>query len=113
MYYSPADKALGLAEMLFASPAGRVGEEDMTTRFNAKELKGITSRANITSMIRFGGGESDGYGHSYYRTNPRVSSDIVLLLRYGFTPGTPERPLVPLAPGYWDIPPGYPNKSEN
>ena len=113
IYYSPADKALDLAEMLFASPAGRVGEEDMTTRFSAIDRKGITSRANIVSMIRFGGGESDKYGHSYYRTNPGVSSDIILLLRHGFAPGTSERPLVPLAPGYWDIPPGYPNDISN
>jgi len=109
VYYSPADKALSLAETLFASPAGRLGEEDVLKRYSAEDLKGIASRANIASMIRFGGGDSDEYGHSYYRTNAEVSSDLILLLRHGFAPGTPERPLVPLAPGYWEIPPGYPN----
>ena len=95
--------------MLFASPRGRVGNLH-PSQFTAKEREGITSRANVVSLIRFDGEVSDKYRHSYYRTNPRVSSDIVLLLRYGFAPGTPERPLVP---GYWDIPPGYPYDIEN
>jgi len=113
IYYSPADKALSLAEMLFASPAGRLGVEDAVVHYSAEEREGLSSRANISSMIRFGGGESDKYGHSYFRTNPEVSSDLILLLRYEFAPGTPERPLVPLGPAYWEIPPGYPNDSDS
>ena len=113
IYYSPADKALSLAETLFASPAGRLGVEDAVVHYSAEEREGLSSRANITSMIRFAGGESDNYGHSYFRTNPEVSSDLILLLRYEFAPGTPERPLVPLGPAYWEIPPGYPNDSDS
>lgn len=112
IYYSPVDEAIGIADRFFASPRGRLGNLDPAT-YTAKDREGITSRTNIVSLIRFDGGVSDRYGHSYYRTNPGVSSDIVLLLRYGFAPGTPERPLVPLVPGYWEIPPGYQNDSEN
>jgi hypothetical protein len=49
------------------------------------------------------------YGHSNFRTNPNVSSDLIALLRYELDPGTPERPLKSLGPTFWEIPPGYPN----
>ncbi len=111
MYSSPADEAIGIAEMLFASPRGRLGKLDQA-KLSVKDKESIRERAAKRSLIRFEGGVSDKYGHSYFRMNPGVSSDIVLLLRYGFAPGTPERPLVPLAPGFWKIPPGYPNNSE-
>ncbi len=111
MYSSPADEAIGIAEMLFASPRGRLGKLDQA-KLSVKDKESIRERAAKRSLIRFEGGVSDKYGHSYFRMNPGVSSDIVLLLRYEFAPGTPERPLVPLAPGFWKIPPGYPNNSE-
>jgi hypothetical protein len=111
MYSSPADEAIGIAEMLFASPRGRLGKLD-PAKLSVKDKESIRERAAKRSLIQFEGGVSDKYGHSYFRMDPGVSSDIVLLLRYGFAPGTPERPLVPLAPGFWKIPPGYPNNSE-
>ena len=39
-------------------------------------------------------------GHGYYHSSPAVSSDLLLVMR-GFAPGSPERPLKPVFPGYW------------
>jgi hypothetical protein len=50
----------------------------------------------------------EGYGHSYFRDAPTVASDVVLMLRDDLDPGSPGRPLVPLGPHFWDVPPGYP-----
>ena len=40
-------------------------------------------------------------GHSYYHSNPAVSSDLILLLRYGARAGSPDRPLKQITPTYW------------
>jgi hypothetical protein len=37
-----------------------------------------------------------------------VASDVVLMLRDDLDPGTPGRPLEPLGPHFWRVPPGYP-----
>ena len=108
VYTSPDDKALGFAELLFSSPRGRVG------KFNVSELteaeKNIMERYawnETINVINFSG-ESDRYGHSYFRTNPAVSSDLILLFK-GIAPGSPSRPLKPLGFGFWEIPKSYPN----
>ena len=111
IYSSPADEAIGIAEMLFASPRGRVGKLD-PAKLSAWDKESLRRRAAKRSFIRFEGGSSDKYGHSYFRTNPGVASDLILMLRYEYAPGTPERPLVPRGPSFWEIPPGYPNNSE-
>ena len=108
MYFSPADEALDIAQSLFASPRGRLGRLDRS-RVDPDFLEGLRERRQDLSMIRFEGGPSDKYGHSYFRTNPAVSADIVLMLRYELSPGTPERPLQDLGGGFWKIPPGYPS----
>jgi len=35
--------------------------------------------------------KASGVGHSYYRLNPGVESDLIQLLRYGVAPGAPGR----------------------
>ena len=112
IYYSPVDEAIGFAESLFNSPRGRVGTLD-EAHLTAREWDSIDQIQQSITLIRFEGGTSDQYGHSYFRTNPSVSSDVILLLRYGLPPGSPERHLEKLAPGgFWRIPPGYPNVAE-
>lgn len=39
--------------------------------------------------IVYEGERTDAFGHSYFSTNPRVSSDVIQLLRYGKKPGEP------------------------
>jgi len=114
LYVSPADAAVGFAESLFSSPRGRVGSLDLT-KVTAQDMDVIEQRHERVVIVLFEGGDSgeggaqDSYGHSYFRTDPRVSSDIFLLLRYGYRPGSPERPLEKLRPGIFKIPPDYPN----
>jgi len=109
LYTSPQDKAIGFAERLFASPRGRLGTLDASD-FEAAELRVLKSNPGLLTVVNFKGSpDAPGFGHSYFRTNPSVSSDLVLLLRYGLKPGEPGRPLEDLGIGFWRVPPGYPN----
>jgi len=111
LYFSPDDTAVGIAESLFSSPRGRLGTLDKT-RLSARELDTAERRSERVALIMFEEGEADeggGYGHSYFRTSARASADLILLLRYGLPPGSPGRPLEKLGPGFYYIPPGYPN----
>ena len=48
------------------------------------------------------------FGHDYFHSSPAVSSDLILLIRYGLLPG-PERPLSADPKGFWYIDDHYPN----
>jgi esterase/lipase superfamily enzyme len=113
IYTSPEDKAIGAATRLFASPRGRLGT------FGQDQLTGMTKEAveygnanfafvNFNSASDSIGSVGDRYGHSYFRDSPTVASDVVLMLRDDLDPGTPGRPLVPIGPHFWAVPPGYP-----
>ncbi len=105
VYTSQEDKAIGLAELLFKSVAriGRLGVEDM-------QADALNSMDKIKGMSFIDLQEStSGTGHSYFHSNPAASSDLILLLRYGFAPGAENgRPLESVAPGFWLIKPEYP-----
>ena len=110
IYTSPEDKAIGIASEFFASSRGRVGTfgvDGMTETIKAHMQKNKPNFAIITfagsSDLPFGG-----YGHSYFRNSPDVSSDLVLMLRDDLDPGTAGRPLEPLGFMFWRIPKGYP-----
>jgi esterase/lipase superfamily enzyme len=112
VYSSPEDKAIGMASRLFASPRGRVGtfgQDQLTGAIGAQVeySTGNVSFVNFTAAADalFTG---EGYGHSYFRDAPTVASDVVLMLRDDLDPGTPGRPLEPLGPHFWRVPPGYP-----
>jgi hypothetical protein len=45
-------------------------------------------------------------GHSYFTSDPAVSSDLVALVRYGLKPGEPGRPLEEIQRPFWRIPTG-------
>jgi hypothetical protein len=42
--------------------------------------------------------------HSYFISNPRVSPDIIAMLRYGLRPSEPGRPLEQLVGPFWRVP---------
>jgi len=69
--------------------------------FSPKSVKHINYSPALNSP-------TGSYGHSYFRTAPTVSSDLVLMLRDDLDAGTPGRPLKPMGLGFWRIPPGYP-----
>ena len=106
LYTSPDDKAIGVAERLFASPRGRLGTAALTDLSPAERRITESNRAYFTA-VNFTG-KTAGFGHSYFRDNPIVSSDVVLLLRYGYKAGDPGRPLQHVGMTFWRIPDGYP-----
>jgi esterase/lipase superfamily enzyme len=113
VYTSPEDKAIGFASRLFASPRGRVGTLGQDQLADSTLAQVEYSRANI-AFVNFESASDalfagEGYGHSYFRDAPTVASDVVLILRDDLDPGTPGRPLKPLGPHFWEVPPGYPD----
>ena len=110
IYTSPADKAIGVAAKLFASPRGRVGNlgtDNMPDNVRAGLEFGNENFAFV-NFLGSSGSQADRYGHSYFRNAPPVSSDLVLMLRDDLDPGTPGRPLEPIGPNFWRFPPNYP-----
>jgi len=106
LYTSSGDKAIGIAEWLFASPRGRVGTWTID-KLDEAEIERMKASAGRMSIVNFEG-ESTGYGHDYFRTNPAVSSDLVLMVRHGLKPGEVGRPLENIGLNFWSLPEGYP-----
>jgi esterase/lipase superfamily enzyme len=99
LYVSPDDKALATASWLFGSIA-RLGRIDATA-FSADQIEAIALlRAVDIIQVR---GTTDFFGHSYFISNPRVSADIIALLRYGLKPNEPGRPLQEVKRPFWRI----------
>ena len=78
LYSSPNDEAIGIAETLFASPRGRLGTISIS-KLTEKEIQRMKANAARVTVVNLEG-KSTGYGHSYFRTNPAVSSDLVLMI---------------------------------
>ncbi|MCF7996969.1 MAG: hypothetical protein K9L88_19370, partial [Chromatiaceae bacterium] len=55
-------------------------------------------------LIAYEGKRTDLFGHGYFTTNPRVSSDLVQLIRFGKKPGDPGRELIRTGRVTWRIP---------
>src|SRR5207253_1371158 len=80
-----------------------------TEVFTREELDGIrkSGGAEIVEACISDPGDD---GHLYFQTNPAVSSDVVLMMRYGFRPGADHgRPLRVMDNGLWAIDDNYPN----
>jgi len=116
IYTSPADRAIGWANRLFASPKGRVGTasvEEIPETSRAALAGGNANFAyvNFWSATDKSDSDADSFGHSYFRNAPTVSSDLILMLRDDLDPGPPGRPLESLGFKFWRIPPGYPARN--
>lgn len=112
LYTSRHDRALGVASFLFSSPRGRAGRLHVSTL--TENAKTVIERSNWDESLSIINLDEvyRGAGHSYFRTSPEVSSDLLLLLN-GVEPGTSSRPLKPLGFLFWHLPAGYPgNLSE-
>ena len=107
IYTSTKDKAIGIAETLFAGDRGRIGTFGIGEVTEA-EKEMLASRENL-AIVEFEGEVADRFGHSYYRTNPAASSDFLIFMQTGAAPGTPERPLQHKGLVFWKIPANYPN----
>jgi len=63
---------------------------------------------NFTRVAENSNASLDGFGHSYFRNAPSVSSDLIIMLRDDLDPGDPGRPLKYLGAKFWEVPTGYP-----
>ncbi len=106
IYVSRTDKAIGLADWLFASirRLGQLSLGDLSERQQAN-LQTLTQVHIVNANVK-----SDGSGHGYFHTNSAASSDLILLLRDNLDPGAANgRPLIELQPGFWELNDDYPN----
>jgi len=103
VYVNPHDGALGLAQAAATGVRfGRIRQSD----FRKDELGSLQRASNVYFInVEHAGGK---LGHSYFRKNPGVVSDIILTLRTGAAPGSPERPLDNLTANFWTVHRNYP-----
>lgn len=97
IYVSARDRAIGLAEWLYRSRQrlGRLRPEELTGEQKTRLAMG--GQIDIVDARV----EAGVLGHSYFHSNPAVSSDVILVLRYHAAAGSPQRPLGEVAPHYW------------
>lgn len=111
MYVHKNDKALTLSNWLF-SGLTRLGEirSDM---FAPEEIHALRV-TGAPQIIEARVSSSGAFGHDYFHSNPAVSSDLILLMRYGFSAGPGSgRPLNVNQEGFWVIEDGYPRAPKN
>jgi len=101
VYTSPDDRALSLSEWLFGSLL-RLGRLN-TTELTPRQIARITPLEKMFNFIQVSG-RTDLFGHSYFTSNPAVSSDLIAMLRYNEDPGQAQRPLEHVGGPFWRIP---------
>ncbi len=106
IYASPEDRALLVSQILFRSRhrVGQLRPEDIPDR--AQRYFETTGRIDL---ISYEGKRTDWFGHSYFTTNPQVSSDLIELVRYGKRLGEPGRELIKTGRVTWKFPVGEDN----
>jgi len=99
IYASPDDKALETSGWLFGSIA-RLGRID-AAMFTPHQIDEFRTFGEVDVIqVR---GSTDPFGHSYFVSNPEVSSDIVAMLRYRLKPNEPGRPLTEVVRPFWHV----------
>jgi esterase/lipase superfamily enzyme len=98
IYSSPEDRALLISRILFRSRdrVGQLQPEDISP-----ERQRYMAKMGRLDLITYEGAFTDAFGHSYFTSNPRVSSDLIQLIRYGTKPGEPGRELFKTGPITW------------
>jgi esterase/lipase superfamily enzyme len=101
VYASPEDRALRLSEVLFRS-RHRVGQ--LTPDSIPPSIQEYFAKVGNVDIIVYEGKRTDRFGHSYFASNPRVSADLIELIREGTPPGSPRRPLIRAGKIAWEFP---------
>jgi esterase/lipase superfamily enzyme len=101
IYASPEDRALLVSRILFRSRT-RVGQ--MRPEDISEERQRYMAGLGRLDLISYQGKRTDLFGHSYFTTNPQVSSDLIQLVRFGRKLGDPGRELVRTGPITWTFP---------
>ena len=115
IYTSSQDKAIRVSELLFGS-ISRVGrivsikqDQDQVPgqeQIKAQDISRVIEQQMVKNNLSFieVQGESNFFGHNYFHSNPAVSSDLIMLLRYEAPPGKEHgRPMKPIGPNIWII----------
>jgi esterase/lipase superfamily enzyme len=102
VYSSPRDRALQFSRILFRSES-RIG--NVRAEAVPMDLQRYLAPLDKVDIIVYEGRKTDTYGHFYFTTNPRVSSDVIQLLRFGKKPSDPGRELEKIGPIVWIFPP--------
>ncbi len=109
-YTSARDKAIGSSEWL--SGGRRFGKArydniDEYAKIWVENFSDVEAESR-DSVIQYEGRRGGAFGHDYFRSNPAVSSDLVLTVRYGYPPGAENgRPLNPVEGLFWKIDDDY------
>lgn len=107
VYVSPNDKALATSGWVLGSIA-RLGRIDLSTLPSEdiahSRLLGSFDVIEVTGMSCF-------ICHNYFVSDPRVSSDLIALLRYGLNTNEPGRPLIEVEKPFWRVPTGADSNS--
>jgi esterase/lipase superfamily enzyme len=98
-YVSHRDKARRLSAVRELVRLGRL-DVALLTKEQAEKARGL---AYLVDFIEVQG--TPGFlGHSYFTSDPDVSSDLIAMIRYGLAPGAPGRPLEEIQRPFWRIP---------
>lgn len=100
LYVSPDDKAIATAGWLFGG-IPRLGRID-ATMLTPEQIEAI-DMLHVVDIVQVRG-TTDFFGHRYFVSNPKVSADIVAMLRYDLRPNDPGRPLEHVAGSFWRVP---------
>src|SRR5205823_6706836 len=84
IYVCKEDKALGISNWLFGG-LNRLGKLQSNI-FTPEELAALRE-SKTTQIIEARVSNAGSYGHNYFHSNPAVSSDLILLMRYEKLPG--------------------------
>lgn len=100
IYASPDDRALAVSQWLFRSRSrmGQLRPEDVPDKAQ-RYFEG-----GRLDLISYEGERTDLFGHSYFTTNPQVSTDLIQLIRYGRQLGEPGRELIKTGRVTWKFP---------
>jgi len=105
IYLSEEDLALGLSSFLHGGMRrlGLFNKEYLPSELDLM----LSYYPNVTFILARV--PTNFLGHNYFYTNPEVSSDLILLMRWGRRPGNEAgRPLEPLGGSLWQVGPKYP-----
>ena len=104
VYKNLNDGAISASKSLFSSHVrlGALNFEELT-----QQQRKVIERSGNLDIIMYEGSGGGIFRHSYYR-NPAISSDLLMLLHYGWLPGQEGRhALKPTGPNLWTVTDAY------
>ena len=112
LYVSENDSALSFSSRMFRGRE-RAGQLLERREFSEREKSYFDANPQLRIIdVSYAEGSTDGNGHSYFRTSPWVSSDILMTLLYDLSPEDRGLELDEQMP-IWEFPPDYVERLRN